>query len=240
MTPLILGMRARYYLSRGQVEEAYQLIHPPDVNGKPRTPSDIEQDIFISWLVIQRAYAKSQYDRKKINKTLSVLSERLAAQESAGENWYAIKLLILQALAYQIKDDMPSAMTTLDRALTLAEPEGFIRTFIDQGKPMKDLLLEAKKHKGQNIYINRLLDAFNLPVNAKETHQADLIDPLSSREIEVLRLIASGKSNNDIASEIFVAVSTVKSHVNHIFQKLDVKSRTQAIARSSELGIIEI
>jgi LuxR family maltose regulon positive regulatory protein len=164
----------------------------------------------------------------------------LAAQESAGENWYAIKLLILQALAYQIKDDMPSAMTTLDRALTLAEPEGFIRTFIDQGKPMKDLLLEAKKHKGQNIYINRLLDAFNLPVNAKETHQADLIDPLSSREIEVLRLIASGKSNNDIASEIFVAVSTVKSHVNHIFQKLDVKSRTQAIARSSELGIIEI
>jgi len=135
-------------------------------------------------------------------------------------------------------------MPSLERALILAKPGGFIRIFVDEGPPMTRLLYEAATRGIAPEYTRRLLAAF--PV--AEPEQADplrtlapkseLIEPLSEREFEVLQLVAEGLTNPEIASRLFLALNTVKAHTRNIYGKLNVHSRTQAIARSQELGLL--
>ena len=194
---------------------------------------------------------------------LKILSLLLHETESAGHWGSVIELLVLQALAYQQRSDTPAALKTLKRALSLAEPEGYIRIFLDQGKPMKELLKRMRDHKrlkddplashtassgGMKNYIRKLLASFDnnlsftsaLKTAASVPHPSSvLIDPLSERELEILRLVAAGKSNQEIAGELVLALGTVKKHVSNIFNKLNVESRTRCIAQARELHLIQ-
>jgi LuxR family maltose regulon positive regulatory protein len=158
-----------------------------------------------------------------------------------------IETLALQALACHDMGDTAGAMNRLVEALVLAEREGHVRRFVDRGEKMASLLHAARAQGIAVVQASKLLAAFGGPEPGIEP-AADrlrdpvgaqpLVDPLSERELEVLRLIAAGHSNREIAEELVVAVSTVKSHANHIFGKLGVGSRTQAVAKAQELGLL--
>jgi LuxR family maltose regulon positive regulatory protein len=132
----------------------------------------------------------------------------------------------------------------LKRALALAEPEGYLRIFVDEGNVMAELLAElGQSHEsevvGSKKYMSKLLSAFGKQSDAHLPPPSQpLIDPLSERELEVLRLVAQGLSNDEISKRLFLSVNTVKGHNLRIFSKLQVKSRTEAVARARELGLL--
>jgi LuxR family transcriptional regulator, maltose regulon positive regulatory protein len=162
----------------------------------------------------------------------------LQVAEAEGRVKNVIEILALQALSLQMQGKTKAALLPLKRALALTEPEGYIRTFVDMGKPMQELLHRALSPGRTAGYIRKLLAAFDEAANIQNTptlHHTST--PLSERELDVLRYIAAGKSNQEIAREFVVAVSTIKTHVNNIFVKLGVHSRTQAIARARKLGL---
>jgi LuxR family transcriptional regulator, maltose regulon positive regulatory protein len=151
---------------------------------------------------------------------------------------------MVQALACQFQGDTLQAFASLERALRLAQPEGYLRTFVSEGEPMQLLLLAFRsslekrpRSQGNELsgYVDKLLSAF---AQRTDILQSDLIEPLSQRELEVLRLIAQGLSNGEISERLFLAMSTVKGHNLRIFGKLQAKSRTEAVARARELGLL--
>lgn len=156
------------------------------------------------------------------------------AATSAGRGGSLIEILILQALTFTAQERGKEALSALAQALSLAEPEGFVRIFLDEGAPMAELLRRAVAQDLHASYALRLLNALGEAATAPQP----LIEPLSERELEVLRRVAAGYSNQEIAQELVVAVSTVKKHINNIYGKLEVRSRTQAIARAGELGLL--
>ena len=173
---------------------------------------------------------------------LARLREAAEAGERTGS---VIEILSLQALAYQAQGDRTEAIAALERALSLAEPEGYVRTFVDEGAPMAALLRRAASRSVAPAYVSKLLDALDaeadpkpMPADSTSPVAQRLEEPLSERELEVLRLVASGLSNREVAQELVLATGTVKKHINNIFTKLNVRSRTQAAAQVRELGLL--
>ena len=163
--------------------------------------------------------------------------------EAKGWKDERLKVMVLQAVALHAHGEKNKAVQLLSDALALAEPGGFIRLFVDEGLPMAQLLSEAAAHGIMPDYVGKLLAVFE----AEEQKSADksvlppaqpLIEPLSQREMEVLRLMAQGLSNREISEQLFLALSTVKGHNRIIFDKLQVQRRTEAVARARELGLL--
>ncbi len=180
--------------------------------------------------------AKQEYD------SALTLSERLLrAAEADGRTARVMELLVLQALAHQAKGDTPRATTVLARALSLAQSEGFTRIFLDEGEPMAALLRQAQLQPSapHEAFISRLLSELAKPSEPRRTPTQSLIEPLSERELEVLRLVAIGLSNREIADELVLATGTVKKHLSNIFGKLDAHNRTECVARARELQLLE-
>jgi len=146
--------------------------------------------------------------------------------------------LILQSLAFQGKKDLAQALATLDRALLLAQPEGYVRVFLDEGEPMAKLLYQARSRRIGAGYAAELLPAMSRASGVELPSTQLLIEPLTQREIEVLKLIEAGASNDDIAARLVISVATVKRHISNIFGKLGVQSRTQAILRAREVKVL--
>ena len=167
------------------------------------------------------------------------LSERLLRQaEIAKRMARVIEVLVLQALIFQGKKQTDLALARLEKALSLAKAEGYVRTFLDEGQPMAKLLFLAKTRRIETDYITKLLDAVGEPARDIQTRPDASIEPLSKREMEVLLLIEAGCSNKDIAARLFVSMATVKRHISNIYAKLGAESRTQAILIGKELGIL--
>lgn len=154
-----------------------------------------------------------------------------------------LRIMILQALAHHAQGDTDDALRYLGDALALAQPGGFIRIFVDEGPRMANLLSEAAANGIMPDFATQLLTAFEAEDRKSEVesdpyHSQGLVEPLSRREREVLRLVAQGLSNHEISERLFLALSTVKGHNLKIFEKLQVKRRTEAIARARELGLL--
>jgi LuxR family maltose regulon positive regulatory protein len=166
----------------------------------------------------------------------------IAEQRGYIELW--IDTLIVQALAFQALGNETQALNSIGRALTLAEPEGYARIFLDEGMPMKRLLYQAAQRGFSPTYAGNLLAAFDVapatPAQAppRTVRSVPLVESLTPREIEVLRLLAEGQSNREIAQKLYLSLSTVKRHNATIYGKLSVTSRTQAVARGRELGLL--
>ena len=151
--------------------------------------------------------------------------------------------MVLQAIALQALDEQDGAVQLLLDALALAEPSGFIRLFIDEGLPMAQLLSKAAANGRMPDYIGKLLAVCEAEGLMSETPSSappvqPLIEPLSQRELEILRLIAQGLSNQEISERLFLALDTVKGHNRKIFGKLQAERRTEAVARAHELDLL--
>jgi LuxR family maltose regulon positive regulatory protein len=144
---------------------------------------------------------------------------------------------VLQSLVSAVQGRSDEAFTRLERALGLAESEGFVRIFVDEGKPMAALLRQGRRQTLYPAYVDALLAAFPAG-EAPETRPELLPEPLSERELEVLGLMAGGLTNKAIGDQLFIALTTVKKHIGHILVKLDAANRGQAVARARELGLL--
>jgi len=181
-----------------------------------------------------------------------LLDRLLADAEAHARLGSAIEILALRALAYRALGHKEQALHNLERALALGEPEGYVRVFVDEGAPMATLLRRARTRGVAPEYCARLLDAFcshnaeasasagaltgappSLPVltSVRQNGTNLLVERLSGRERDIAHLVIAGASNQEIAERLWIATTTVKSHMHSIFEKIDVKSRTQLIAR---------
>jgi LuxR family maltose regulon positive regulatory protein len=144
---------------------------------------------------------------------------------------------VLQALAHQTLRAVPAALACLERAVTLAGPEGYVRVFADEGPPMASLLRTLAKQGAAGNYVRRLLAAATETEHDGPVRQ-DLIEPLSERELDVLRLLGTELDGPAIARELMVSLSTVRTHTKHIYAKLAVTNRRAAVRRAAELDLL--
>ena len=168
---------------------------------------------------------------------LSLIRRLCSAAEDGGRGSKVIELLSLEALALFRDGDAEGAIIPMQRSLSLAETEGYVRIFVDLGDDMAAVLRFAASKGIMLDYISRLLPAFDRSAGMNSAYQPSA-GPLSERELEVMRLISTGLSNKDIAGHLVVTLGTVKTHINNIYRKLDTQSRTQAVARARELELI--
>ena len=166
--------------------------------------------------------------------------------EGQGLGWLRLRVLILRALLADAEGDPEAALGSLAAAVAQAEPEGVTRPFLDEGEPMAALLADlhaAARDTRRPVgsvspaFLGSLLAAFG--GKAQRRHRTGLIEELTERELEVLGLLAAGRSNADMAAMLFVEQSTVKTHLIHLYSKLGVHSRTQAVARARALGLLD-
>ena len=239
------SQRARLLLAQGDTAAAARWtqqrgLRPDDEPGYPQ-----ERE----YLVLARVLLAQ--DRP--GQALTLLDRLLAQAATGGRIGSVIEIRALQALAHQASRDEPAAMAALVEALTLSCPQGHVRVFADEGPPMGALLgrlvaaHRAKQAPARRIPLSclaRLVQAFDGKLNAAAALRPELgtvpglIEPLTGRELEVLRLLAAGKSNQRIAHDLVVALDTVKKHVTHVLGKLGAANRTEAVARARDLGLI--
>ncbi len=182
------------------------------------------------------------------NKAMARLAQSIAVAEDRGWMGAALELRILRSLALSRHGKTREAEADLERAIAIAEPEGYVRVFLDEGEPMRTLLTQWLARAGPGPlqdHASHLLAQFDAELQTLAAPQVRvspastaLIEPLSERELEILHLIAMGKTNKTIAQHLFIAPGTVKAHTASIYRKLDVANRTEAVARARQLGLL--
>ncbi|MBE7549659.1 MAG: hypothetical protein HS126_01095 [Anaerolineales bacterium] len=178
-------------------------------------------------------------DAPAIQRALLLLERSLQTAEAEGRTGVTIEALALQALAYRRRGEQASALTALEHALRLAEPEGYVRLFADLGLPMGRMLQEARSRAVLPEYVETLLAAFGTDLAFPASVEGVLPEPLTSREQEILQLIAAGLTNREIATQLVVSPETVKKHTGSIYGKLGVRSRTEAAAKARDLDLLD-
>lgn len=238
------AMRARIHIKQNHLNKAQAWAHQSG-HSLQDTPIFLHE---FGYLTLARIVLTENQNDRHFQTMLHMLDALLKQAESRNDLRSRIEILVTQALAYSAKDST-KALAALEQALTLAKPEGYLRLFANEGKPMHLLISDLRVMIGKTAhpllqYVEKILAAFSQPVQPQNPKSKtvnpkyELIDPLSDRELEVLRLIAQGLSNQEITQKLVVALSTVKGHNLRIFAKLQAKSRTAAIARARELGIL--
>jgi LuxR family maltose regulon positive regulatory protein len=178
-----------------------------------------------------------------INQAFALLERLLQAAEAGGRMGSVIEILVLQALAFKVQGNVSQALASMERALALAEPEGYVRIFVDEGEPMRLLIEKQARNRDHPLtgYADKLLAAFTQPVasliSATIHQKSDMIEPLSNRELEVLKLLRSELSGPEIAGQLIVSLNTLRTHTKNIFNKLGVNNRRAAIRRAEELDL---
>jgi len=238
--------KADQFISERQVTPFTRLRHAACHVQLALAQNDLESAAYWAGLVTEHADSSLLYPR--LDLTLSRLllargdksqaAEKLNGlyQTASRAGWGSgmIEARTLQALAAATQAE---ALLYLKEALIIAQPEGFIRTFVDKGEPLKALLERLKSQGGElKEYILTLLAAYG--EISRAPFPQPLVESLSERELDVLRLLAEGLSNGEIAQRLIVSVGTVKTHVHNIIEKLGVSNRTQAVARSRELALL--
>ncbi len=227
----IAALRLQVYLARDDLASAARLAEEIGLSIE-ESPTYVREMVY-SPLV--RLYIAQ--DRPKA--TLGLLARLLRTAEDAGRLGRVIATLALRASALAEGDDVDGALEDLARALSLAEPEGYVRVFVEQGPVMAHLLRRAATQGIAPEYASRLLAEFDLATDSAYPEEQPLIEPLSEREIDVLRLLETDLTMEEIGQELFVARSTIRSHVKSIYSKLNVHSRREAVRRARALRLLD-
>ena len=237
----IAAQKARIWLTRGRLDAAEEWIRERGL----RADDDVSfMREFEHLTLVRFLLARFDVDRmeRSIHEAIDLLERLLEDAEDGRRMRSVLEMLVLRALCYQATCDVSRALESLGRALTLAEPERCFRTFIDEGEPMRDLLRHATARGIGGSYTRMLLAAFDTPAtsDAASVHVgADgLGGLLTPRETEILRLIATGMKNQEIADHLFISLSTVKRHISNAYGKLEVGHRTEAVVRARELDLL--
>jgi LuxR family maltose regulon positive regulatory protein len=245
----ITALRTRVWVAQGRLGEARDWAREQGLSVQDDLSYLHEYEHITLARMFLARYRSDRADQSRLE-AMGLLERLLKAAEEGERTGSVIEILVLQALAHQMQSDLvpnlPAALTPLERALRLAEPEGYARIFVDEGPPMAQLLLEAARRGILPGYTSKLLAAFEAgqqrragesPLPASPITQP-LIEPLSPRELEVLRLLKTELSGPEIARELVVALSTVRTHTKSLYSKLNVNNRRAAVKRAAELDLI--
>jgi LuxR family maltose regulon positive regulatory protein len=227
---------AHLWIAQGDLGRASGFVQNSGIatNSIPRDSEILYIQVPVYLILLRLHLARGDYD------AALTLSEHLLQEVDVTNQWgRTIEILVLQAIAFQAKKDMSQALAVLEKAFSLAQPEEYTRVFLDEGEPMAKLLFQAKSHRISSEYASELLAAYSGPASTELPPTQPLIEPLTLRELEVLKLIEAGSSNQDIANKLVISMPTVKRHISNIYTKLGVESRTQAISIGRELRIFD-
>jgi LuxR family maltose regulon positive regulatory protein len=232
--------KARLWLAEGNVEAASSWAIGRDLKAVDDPPYLREDE----YIVLTRILVAQNHLTEAIR-----LAERLVEKSEASDRYATtLQVLLIQALAYQAQGDTKRALSVLERALNLAEKGGAVRIFLDEGEPMAELLRAFSRQPSSigRDFLDSLLDGFRATqmkaesaiMEEREAIVADLVESLSERELQVLRLLAAGLSYREIAEELYISINTVKAHAKNIYSKLGVHGRMQAAQRAKELNLL--
>jgi LuxR family maltose regulon positive regulatory protein len=229
----VAAMKARIYLKQGQLMNAQTWARKSGLSLRD-APDYLHEFERVTLARITLAEVNVNF-----SDAVSSLERHLKLAETQNRLASQIEILIVLSLAFHAKGEQSNALASLEQALKLAEPEGYLRLFVNESKPMADLLFRFNNGYLQQ-YSKKILAVLALQKDIPHSSFIiqPLIDPLSEREFEVLQLIAQGLSNQELTRKLFVTLSTVKGHNLRIFAKLQAKSRTEAVARARELGLL--
>ena len=244
---LVELMQARLWIAQGELEKVEQWARRRGLFDKPVGDlTALAERSATAFEVLQGEYLAQVHlliAEKEAQKALDILATLLTYNDKRGQMRRVIEVLVLQAIAFQQMGETEEALQTFSQALDLAEPEGYVRTFLDAGQPVAQLLYQTIAADHKPSYARKLLAEFTRqasPPAPQDRPSADdrLLEPLSEREREVLGLIAEGLTNQEIGGRLHISLSTVKGHTAHIYGKLGVNNRTQAVAMGQSLGLL--
>jgi LuxR family maltose regulon positive regulatory protein len=245
---MVGAYQARVWLAQGRFDTVADWAEERDLNSA-RAAVELaksQEDISLMYMrqVEYAALARMYVVTGEAERALEVLGPLVRANEQRGWGSLLTESLALQALAFRSKGDVDQALRVLEHALSIGEPEGYIRSFVDEGEAMAELLRAAALRGTAPEYVNKLLAAFEVAEHgpleeiATASDAQSLMEPLSTRELEVLRLLNTSLSSTEMADELVVSVNTVRTHIRSIYSKLGVHSRYEAVARARELDLI--
>ena len=229
--PIAQADRARIFLRSGNLDKAFEWARICDLNPEGELTAAREPEAII--------FAQVLLAQGDIERSLSLVQRLQHAAEASGSTGRLIAILTVKAQVLVARSDEHAALASLQQALALGEPQGYVRTFLDEGAPFQALFARLPRVGPiKTAYVDQLLAAFQ-PNNGKaqpsRTASGGL---LSEREMVVLRLMADGFSNQEIANQMVVSLNTVKSHIKHIYYQLGVHTRTQAVAQARQFGLL--
>jgi len=232
----VAALKTRVWIAQGRLADAFGWAREQGLS----VDDDLSYLREFEHLTLARAllaeYSLDHTDRS-IDGARGLLERLRQAAEAGGRTGSVVEILVLQALADQAEVDLPAALVPLKRALTLAEPEGYVRMFVDEGPSMAALLAEAAKQPIAANYIHQLLMAFGRAEGRPPAKQT-LIEPLTRRELELLRLLATSLTGPEIADKLMVSLNTMRTHTRNVYTKLEVTDRRAAVRRAEELGLL--
>jgi LuxR family transcriptional regulator, maltose regulon positive regulatory protein len=230
------AVRARLRLRRGELAAAEQWARERQLAAGDE-PSYLREYEHLTLARLRIAQHRAQRNPDALQEALALLDALLGAAEGGGRAGSVLEVLLLQALASDAAGEAAPARTALNRAVGLAEPEGYVRLFADEGAPMAALLKAQGKQPHTTGYLRQLLAA-TTGTAAPATVRTELVDPLSERECQVLRLLGGELDGPDIARELSVSLNTLRTHTKNIYAKLGVSSRRAAVRRARDLELI--
>jgi LuxR family maltose regulon positive regulatory protein len=232
----IAALTARVYIRQGYLREALGWAREQGLSVEDDL-SYLREFEHITLARLLLAQYTSERSERSLLDAIGLLERLLQAADDGGRTGRVIEILAVQALAHHARGNTAGSLMPLERALKLAEPEGYIRIFVDEGPPMATLLEAAAKRGIAPHYIRQLLNAFE---TAKENtpDRQNLVEPLSERELDVLRLLATDLTGPEIAHELMVSLNTMRTHTKNIYTKLGVNNRRAAVRRAEELDLL--
>jgi len=235
----IPALRARLWIRAGRLEEAWGWArdHRVAFDDDPAYVGEFDHAT-----LARLALATGVRDRApaRMDQAIELAERWLRPAEAAGREGGVLDLRVVHAVALHARGNVPAAFASLDHALAIAAPEGHVRVFLDEGAAMTALLQLAEQRRGAPAYLRALLGAAS-PTAARAAPDRvpqRLVEPLSDRELDVLRLLATDLSGPEIAGQLFVSLNTLRTHTKNIFAKLEVNNRRAAISRARELGLL--
>ncbi|MGO8727837.1 MAG: LuxR C-terminal-related transcriptional regulator [Streptosporangiaceae bacterium] len=230
------ALTARAWIAQGRLGEALGWANEQGLSADDDL-SYLREFEHVTLARVFLARHEGERAERSVHEAARLLERLLLAAEEGGRTGRVIEILVLRALAHQTLGDIPAALASLERPVTLAEPEGYVRVFVDEGPPMTSLLRAAAKQGIRRDYVRRLLAAVSKTDHGSPREQA-LIEPLSERELDVLRLLGTELDGPAIARELMVSLNTMRTHTKNIYAKLAVASRRAAVRRAAELDLL--